>query len=188
MIRTKKVNRLLDNRFAIVENNDVIFPDGSEAQFFRALSPNKYGVVVLAINENDEILLVEEYRYNHKNYVINVPMGDGDEGAPIDRAKEELLEETGYIGHDWEQKISVHQQIYKEQGSIFFTTKVHSHKDLNKSNPENSESILSARFYGKDEVRKMVREGRINESMTIIAINMWLFGDIKKVRTKTKQM
>ena len=54
------------------------------------------GVAVLAINDDDEVIVVNEFRYP-VGYVLEIPAGNVDKGeTPLKCAKRELLEETGY--------------------------------------------------------------------------------------------
>ena len=53
-------------------------------------------VAVLAIDDDDEVILVNEFRYP-VGYVLEIPAGNIDKGeTPLKCAKRELLEETGY--------------------------------------------------------------------------------------------
>ena len=59
-------------------------------------------VVVLPINQDGKLLLIRQFRYAIKDYLLEAPAGaiDIDE-APLDAAKRELQEETGYVAKDW---------------------------------------------------------------------------------------
>ena len=53
-------------------------------------------VAVLAIDDDDEAILVNEFRYP-VGYVLEIPAGNVDKGeTPLKCAQRELLEETGY--------------------------------------------------------------------------------------------
>ena len=53
-------------------------------------------VAVLAIDDDDEVILVNEFRYP-VGYVLEIPAGNVDKGeTALKCAKRELLEETGY--------------------------------------------------------------------------------------------
>jgi 8-oxo-dGTP pyrophosphatase MutT (NUDIX family) len=64
-------------------------------------------VVIAAITEHNEIVLIEQYRIPLAARVIELPAGlAGDEPgsrheALIEAARRELLEETGYFGSTW---------------------------------------------------------------------------------------
>ena len=60
-------------------------------------------VGIIAINENAELLLVEQYRHPVGAFMWEPPAGLLDEADedPLDAAKRELLEETGYQAARW---------------------------------------------------------------------------------------
>lgn len=74
-------------------------PDAYERELRRApgTAPHVDAVSIIATTDNDEILLIKEFRYPLNSWCIAFPAGllDGDE--PIESAVErELREETGY--------------------------------------------------------------------------------------------
>jgi len=57
---------------------------------------------ILALTDDNQILLVEQYRYGIEEPTLEIPGGVSDEGEdPIEAARRELLEETGYVSDQW---------------------------------------------------------------------------------------
>lgn len=59
----------------------------------------EYGtwVTIVALTQGQEVLLIKQYRHGAQKIIWELPGGAVDEGEePIDAAKRELLEETGY--------------------------------------------------------------------------------------------
>jgi 8-oxo-dGTP pyrophosphatase MutT (NUDIX family) len=77
-------------------------PDGRTANEYYVLEyPNWVNVV--AITENNEVIMVKQYRHSGDIISIEIPGGviDGDE-KPEHAAQRELLEETGYLFENFE--------------------------------------------------------------------------------------
>lgn len=73
--------------------------DGSIATFERLRRPNTAQVIAVV---GDKILLQEQQQPDSKPF-ISTPGGRCDWGEdPLEAAKRELLEETGYVSDDWE--------------------------------------------------------------------------------------
>ena len=54
-------------------------------------------VAILAFDENDRILMVSQYRHAVEDEVLELPAGMLEKGEdPIEAARRELLEETGF--------------------------------------------------------------------------------------------
>jgi len=57
---------------------------------------------VMALTPDNEIILVEQYRYGIKKSTLEFPGGICDEGEePMESSKRELLEETGFSSTNW---------------------------------------------------------------------------------------
>ncbi len=67
---------------------------------FYAIEASDY-LAVVAVTENDELLLVRQYRPAVEDFCLELPAGtlDTDE-SPTEAARRELLEETGYIADE----------------------------------------------------------------------------------------
>ena len=61
---------------------------------------HKETAVVLAVTENNEVLLEKHYRVPVRKYVIELPAGLVDDESPEECARRELLEETGYEANE----------------------------------------------------------------------------------------
>ena len=79
-----------------LERDQVELPNGNTA--YREVVRHSGGVCVLALNADDHILLVRQFRYPYAKVLDELPAGklDKDED-PADCGRRELREETGYI-------------------------------------------------------------------------------------------
>jgi 8-oxo-dGTP pyrophosphatase MutT (NUDIX family) len=85
-------------------------------------------VAVIALNENQEILLIKQYRQPVRKYLWEIPAGllDVPGESRVEAAKRELLEETGYIADGWQELIDFHTTPggNDETISIFLATEL----------------------------------------------------------------
>lgn len=67
-------------------------------------------VAVVAINEDREILLINQYRHPVRSYLWEIPAGllDQPGESRLEAAKRELLEETGFVAEKWQELITFH--------------------------------------------------------------------------------
>ena len=83
------------NSFLKVTEDDVTLPDGKDAK--RVVVHHPGGVNVIALDENERLLLVEQYRYPVGRRTLETPAGKIEPGEEIIfTAKRELEEETGH--------------------------------------------------------------------------------------------
>ncbi|MFM6939229.1 MAG: NUDIX domain-containing protein [Rhodoluna sp.] len=67
-------------------------------------------VAILALNEANQVLLINQYRHPVREYLLEIPAGllDIPGESKLEAAKRELLEETGYIADSWDELIEFH--------------------------------------------------------------------------------
>jgi ADP-ribose pyrophosphatase len=83
------------NSFMHVTNDEVILPDGLPSE--RVVVHHPGGVNLIALDEQNRLLLVEQFRYSIGRSTYETPAGKRELGeANLDTALRELQEETGY--------------------------------------------------------------------------------------------
>ena len=59
-------------------------------------------IVVFAVTNKQEVVLIRQYRHGARETIVELPGGSVDAGEiPIEAAKRELMEETGYASATW---------------------------------------------------------------------------------------
>ena len=84
-----------------VVTDTVRLPDGSVVE--RDVVDHPGAVGILALDDEDRVLLIRQYRQPAGGYLLELPAGlrDVDGEHPWSTARRELLEETGYEAADW---------------------------------------------------------------------------------------
>ncbi len=74
--------------------DEALLPYGSLAN--REVGEHSGGVGILALTDNNDVLLVQQFRYPYGEILTEIPAGKRNAGeAPLDTGKRELAEETG---------------------------------------------------------------------------------------------
>ncbi|WP_262303176.1 NUDIX hydrolase [Neobacillus niacini] len=99
MWKITRSNKQMVDRFEVTVDQ-VVLPNGEE-KTFSYLDFSK-GVCILPITKNYEVVCIRQYRHALKNWQWELPAGMIESGSsPIEAAKNELEEETGYVAEHW---------------------------------------------------------------------------------------
>ena len=99
-----------NGHFLQVQRDSVRLPDGKVTA--REYIKHPGAVVILPLFEDGRVLLERQFRYPLNQVFIEYPAGKIDAGEdPLDCAKRELLEETGYTATDWQFVCTIHNAI-----------------------------------------------------------------------------
>ena len=127
--------------------------------------------VMMAVDDRKRILLVRQYRLPADQYLWELPAGRLDPGEkPLQAAKRELAEETGYQARTWKKLVSFFASpgYVQEKMTIFLAT------DLTEgeATPMEDERI-ETRWFTRKELESQIRAGKIEDAKTIIGFFMW---------------
>ena len=156
-----------ENAWITIWHDEVTRPDGA---------PGIYGVVhfanlaagVLALDDDDRVLLVGQHRYTLDAYSWEIPEGGVPDGeSTLDGARRELLEESGVEATEWRELARLHlsNSVSDELAVLFVATGL-SHGD---ATPDGTEELV-VRWLPFAEVLAMTLDGRITDAMTVVAV------------------
>jgi 8-oxo-dGTP pyrophosphatase MutT (NUDIX family) len=156
-----------ENPWIIVWEDQVRRPDGQ---------PGIYGVVhyrnravgVVALDKDNQVLLVGQYRYTLDVYSWEIPEGGAAANEePLEGAQRELREETGYDAGSWQEILRAHlsNSVSDEEAICYLAT------DLRPgvARPEGTER-LQVRWVPFAMALEMVLGGQITDALSVLGL------------------
>ena len=153
-------------RLLKVNEDEVSLPDGSTAWREYVLHPG--AAIILPLFDDGSVLLERQFRYPLGQHFYELPAGklEPDE-APLETAKRELLEETGYVAAEWRELGRLHPCIgYSDEQIDFFLAR---RLEFKGARPDEGEFLETLRVPVPESV-DWIRRGRITDTKTILGL------------------
>lgn len=166
--RTLRTKELLGTPYFSVRVDRVVMPDAREIDHYVISFAEACSIV--AVNEDRQVLLFEQYRYPVGEYLWEIPAGarDGDE-ALLECAQRELAEESGYRAASWRPLITRYSQLCSVANpvmSIFLATDLEHVPDRR----TDVEDIRNIRFVDLEQAYEGARRGEFKNAFTSMGI------------------
>jgi ADP-ribose pyrophosphatase len=155
--------------FRVTEDRAVDPKTGFKIQ--RSVVRHAGSAVMMAVDEKKRILLVRQYRLPAERYLWELPAGRLDPGEkPLQAAKRELVEETGYRARTWSKLASfwVSPGYVEERMTIFLATDL----TAGQATPMDDERI-EARWFTPRDIAQMIGTGKLDDAKTMIGYYAW---------------
>jgi len=158
----------LSNKLFTVTEDHAVDPSGFEIKRF--IVRHRGSAVMLAADRN-RILLVRQFRLPAGRYLWELPAGTVDPGEkPLQTAKRELKEETGYRARNWQKLVSFFPSpgFLNEKMTIFLAT------DLTPgvATPMGDERI-ETRWFSAKEIEAAIASNQIQDAKTMLGYFFW---------------
>ena len=164
--KTLKSETVFKGKIITVKKDVVLLPNGNQAG--REYITHPGGVCVVPLTDNDEILMVRQYRYPYSQVVLEIPAGKKDIGEdPFETGKRELKEETGATAKEYIEL----GELYPSPGYCGEIIWMYGAKglDFGEVNPDEDEFLEVEKVPLKKAV-EMIMDGEIKDSKTQTAI------------------
>lgn len=128
-------------------------------------------VNVVAITEDDQIVLVKQYRFGQDEITIETPAGAVNRGEdPLVGAKRELEEETGYISDEWESlgSVSVNPAFMTNRAHFFLAKNCRPDGKQNFDPDEDIELVIEP----VSKLKELLKE--MDHSLTELCLSRYL--------------
>lgn len=169
MEETISSNLLLEGKSFSFYQDRVRLPNGRETD--RNIVKHPGAVAIIAIEDN-EVILIRQYRYATGKYLLEIPAGTLEPGEdPLQCAVRELQEETGYAASNWSRLFQSYMVPgYSNEIIYYFLA-----EGLIKvgASPEDDEDI-EVKLVGLDEALGMIEKNVIEDAKTMIGVLCYL--------------
>ena len=155
-------------RLLTIHEDEVRLPDGKSST--REYIEHPGAALILPIFDDGSVLLERQYRYPVGMHCYELPAGKLEPGEPpLETAKRELLEETGYVARRWTELGSIYPCVgYSSERIDFFLARELSFEG---ASPDQGEFLETLRL-SLEEGLEWLRSGRINEAKTMLGL-LW---------------
>jgi 8-oxo-dGTP pyrophosphatase MutT (NUDIX family) len=167
--QTLSTQRVYENAWLSVREDRVVRPDGQQG-IYGVVSPRGVAVKVVALDAQQRVHLVGQFRYPTQFASWEIPGGAAEHGEqPLDVAKRELLEEAGLGSDSWVQlggRIQTNNSIMDEIGYVFLARDVFA-AGAPRPDPEEA---FEQRVLPLSEALALLDAGEIEDVMSVIGL------------------
>jgi ADP-ribose pyrophosphatase len=150
----------------------IVDPDGAEHA--RAVVKPNDAIGIVALDEDDRLLLVEQYRHPVRRRLLEIPAGtlDVPGESALDASIRELAEEADLVAGHWEPQIRlVATPGYStESWQVFTATDLSAVPESDRTRREAEEADMLQWWMPFDQAVEAVLAGRFSDALTVAAI------------------
>ncbi|WP_406009786.1 NUDIX hydrolase [Streptomyces sp. NBC_00637] len=154
-----------------VRTDEVVMPDGSVVRRDYQVHPGS--VAVLALDEEDRVLLIKQYRHPVRQKLWEIPAGllDVPGENPLHAAQRELYEEAHVKAEDWR----VLTDVYPTAGGCDESVRVFLARDLSEADGdrfavEDEEADMEHARVPVDELVRSVLAGDVHSNCLVVGV------------------
>ncbi|MFM8587749.1 MAG: NUDIX domain-containing protein [Bacteroidota bacterium] len=156
-----------DNPWIKVTEDQVLNPAGNPGIYAKVHFKN-LAIGIVPVDSNGYIYFVRQFRYVLNSYSLEIPEGGGPlDIDPLETAKKELKEKTGFSADRWTPILDMHlSNSVSDERSIVYLA-----EDLTEGMPEPDDTeVFTIHRHHIDEVLQMIDMKEITDAITIAAI------------------
>jgi ADP-ribose pyrophosphatase len=166
--RVRASSYVVDSPFMRLRKDEIELPNGAVLPEYFVRESAGYSIVV-AITRSHEIVMVRQYRYAPDDVTLELPAGAIDHGEdPLECAKRELLEETGYSSPRWEPLLSAYPEPVRSN-AVAHAFVAYDAEQTHELNLDPGEGINVER-YSIDETMHLVRTRNVHTLGAVAAL------------------
>lgn len=164
----KRRQYLLKRPWITLREDHVVLPHGAEMEEFHVVEYPDWAATV-CLNQNEDLVFVEQYRHGIERSSLELPAGVIEPNeSPLEAARRELLEETGYVSDHWSSlgACSTDPSNHSNYAHLFVCTDAVRIQD-----PDyDDEELLATRIIRKTDVSALIRDRSIVHGIHLTAL------------------
>lgn len=167
----KESKKIYEGKILTYTVDTVTLPTGKES--IREVIHHNGGITVVALPNPEEVVLVRQFRYPIGKATWELPAGRLNIGEdPLQGAKRELKEETGFIANQMESLGIVYPAPGYCSEVLYFFKATDLVDDV--INPDEDE-IIELKIFEIKQAWQMVKDGEIRDAKSIAGLSLVLF-------------
>ncbi|WP_253353761.1 NUDIX hydrolase [Neisseria perflava] len=163
---------IYEGTFVTISRDKIRLPNGNESQ--RVVIRHPGAACVLAVTDNDEVVLVRQWRYAADQAVLELPAGKLDVAGedPSECALRELAEETPYAADSVKLLHTFYTAVgfCDEKMYLYQAEGVRLGSTLSNDEDEITETVLMNR----EQVKEALANDEIRDAKTLVGLQWWL--------------
>lgn len=167
---TLRTEPIFQGKVISLQVDTVRLPDGKEATREIVKHPGAAAVIPL-LGDKEKMIVVEQYRKPLEKSQVEIPAGKLDQGEdPMEAAKRELEEETGYAAGT----IKHVSSFYTSPGFADEILHLYVAEGLTRGSVNlDEDEFLEIDAISLEQAEQYIAEGRISDAKTIMAVYVW---------------
>jgi ADP-ribose pyrophosphatase len=164
--------KIFSGRIVDLSVTTIRLPNGETST--REVVKHQPAAATIAVNNKQEMLLVEQWREPIKELTLEIPAGliDKNDASPLDAMKRELNEEGGYHADYWELIAEFYSSpgFTDEKLYLFYCDTLTKVTD---KLPLDHDEFLTGYWYNLEELKRLISQRKIVDAKTLYAISVW---------------
>ena len=166
--KTLSSNTLYEGKIIELRVDEVELPNGERSK--RELIKHPGAVAIIALTDDNKLVLVEQFRKALERTIIEIPAGKIEQGEdPAQTAIRELEEETGYKANEFVyiQSFATSPGFADEIIHLYLGTSL---QKVENPAPGDEDEFIGLLECSIEEIEAMLKDGRIYDAKTAYAV------------------
>ena len=171
-VKVNKSTEIFRGKHFSFVTEDITLPNGVNSEIAMVRHPGSAAIVPLL--DDHTVVMTRQYRHPVGEYVVEIPAGTLEPGeSPLNCAKRELEEETGFLANELIELCLIHMlPAYSDEKVYLYLA-----KGLTVSQQcLDQDEIIHIVKYTFDEAMQLIHNGHITDALTIMSIyRAWIY-------------